>query len=573
MIRATHIGKTYEGHIVFLDMSFTIEQTDKIALVGENGMGKTTLLKMIAGLEETDTGEVSITKGKIVVYIPQDIGTLGNDDENETVLTYIERMCKEYNIEIHKAVKALDIFGLSKEIQNKTLKNISSGQKTKVALSILMVQNPDIILLDEPTNNLDLNSVYVLEDFLKKTNAAILVISHDRQFVDNITNKVFELAYEHEKAKEDELPKLTIVGGSYTSYIEQKEKARITEATLFKNQEAEIERLEESANKLKIKAAKGAKWVGTDNDKFLMGYNREHAEGSARKGKKIGKQIEMMDKVDRPESQKEFVIDVDVSKESGSLDIVVRDLMVGYGEEKIQQNYTEEEKQKNNTKASESNHFTIGPITLDIRFRDRMLFIGENGSGKSTFLKTITGRIQPLEGELLIGSGIRFGNLMQEHENVPKEITLLAHMLSQVSITNNMGDTGVTTDQSISESYNTLQKFGFNEIQIKQNISTLSPGERARLVLASFSFQKINTLVLDEPTNHLDFEALSALQKTIDQFTGTIIAVSHDRFFLQKLGATGIYVFEVGDVKKVKSLDGYLKDAKSKSRKLLKFLI
>jgi len=304
----------------------------------------------------------------------------------------------------------------------------------------------------------------------------------------------------------------------------------------YRLQQGEIERLKERAREKKAEATRGTHWSPNDNDKFLKEFKRERASKSAKGAKAIEKRIEQMDKVEKPVERKPFEIPLEAETGYGVLDVRLSDVVAGY-----------------------LDTFSIGPLSFGVRYGERIGIIGLNGTGKSTLLKTVTGQMAPLGGKVDISSGIRIGNMMQEHETLPRDRTLLEFLADKARF-------------SSQDSYSKLSKFGFDERQARLPISTLSPGGRARLLLAMFSAQSVNMLVLDEPTNHLDLEALNALEETLETYRGTVLLVSHDRYFLEKASLDTTYVLSGGVLTKIPDYKTYVESAEEKARKLIKLL-
>lgn len=329
---------------------------------------------------------------------------------------------------------------------------------------------------------------------------------------------------------------LNISGGTYSDYLEMIAKRIARQKKDYRLQQDEIGRLSEQIKQQRAASARGSNWRGSDNDKFLRGFKRDRAAGSGRKAKAIEKRIEQMDKIERPIERDPFEIPLEAEVGSGTLDIRLTDVLAGY-----------------------SDGFTVGPVSIDIRFKSRVGIMGLNGSGKSTLLKTITGILPPLQGGVEMGSGIKLGNMMQEHESLPRNETLLELLMKRTGLSQEM-------------SYATLARFGFDTRQVKQSIETLSPGGRARLLLALFSAQSVNVLVLDEPTNHLDLEALEALEETLKSYKGTVLLVSHDRYFLETAELDTTYLLSDGTLRRIPDYKKYVEDAQKRALKLLKLL-
>jgi len=558
MIKAEKLQKNYGSLSVLSDVSFSLERGQKVALVGQNGTGKTTLLKIVAGLEEVDGGTIDILQGVCIGYLPQDTNFSGN----ETISVYLRRIAgvdvleqeieelstqlgipakaKRYEV-VHEQYERLNGyafdrrmevmllgFGFEKIDLGHKLSDLSSGQKSKLALAGILLKGVDLLLLDEPTNNLDLPALIWLEDFLQKTEAACIVVSHDRRFLDRVVKKIFELDWHTHT--------LNITGGTYSDYLEMVAKRVARQKEDYRLQQDEIMRLNERAREKRADADRGSRWVGTDNDKFLRGFKRDKAGKSSRTAKTIEKRVEQMDKVERPVERNPFEIPLEATVSPGLLNVRLVDVVAGYPD-----------------------GFKIGPISFEAQYGDRVGIMGLNGTGKSTLLKTITGQLPSLNGKVEIGSGIRIGSMMQEHETLPREHTLLEFMMERAHLNHQ-------------ESHAKLAKFGFNERQVKLPISTLSPGGRARLLLAFFSAQSVNMLVLDEPTNHLDLEALEALEETLKTYQGIVLLVSHDRYFLEKASLNTVYVLSEGTLTRIPDYKTYIAFAEEKAQKLLRLL-
>ena len=558
MLQAKHIQKNYGSLTVLADISFSLAKGQKVALVGDNGTGKTTILKIVAGLVEPDAGEIELAKNTCIGYLPQDTSLSGD----ETISLYLRRIsgidALEKKLEMlapqledkakfdeygdtHEQYERLDGYAFEHRIKvmlagfglenvgiDHRLSDLSSGQKSKVALAGILLKGVDLLLLDEPTNNLDLPALIWLEDFLRKSDAACIVISHDRRFLDRVVRKIFEL--------DRNTRILNISGGTYSDYLEMIAKRINRQKEEYRLQQEEIKRLSDQARQQRDASVKGSNWQGSDNDKFLRGFKRDRAGGSGRKAKVIEKRIEQMEKVEKPIERDQLDIPITAEVGSGTLDIHLVDVVAGY-----------------------PNGFTIGPMSFDVRYGSRVGIMGLNGTGKSTLLKTITGQLAAYEGKIKIGSGVKIGNMMQEHESLPRDQVLLEFLKERTRLKDN-------------EIYNKLVKFGFDQDQAKHPIGTLSPGGRARLLLALFSAQSVNVLILDEPTNHLDLEALDALEETIKDYKGTILLVSHDRYFLEKAQLDSTYVLSEGILSRIPDYKTYVMQAEERASRLLKSL-
>ncbi len=523
MLKASHIQKSYGSTTVLADISFSLAKGQKVALVGDNGIGKTTLLKIIAGIEEADGGSLQVAGTAHIGYLRQDIDLV----DAETISQYLSRVVGA-EIEEHRKRVMLAGFGLDSISLDHNVANLSSGQKSKIALIGILLKGVDLLLLDEPTNNLDLPALIWLEDFLRKSTASAIIVSHDRRFLDRLVKKIFEL--------DRNTRNLNISGGTYSEYLVTVAMRLARQRLDYQAQQEEIERLKEQARQKRVAAVMGSKWKGTDNDKMLRGFKRDRAERSGRVAKTLEKRIEQMEKVDKPNERDPLEIPLESNDSPGMLDIRLIDVVAGYRD-----------------------GFYAGPMSLDIRFGNRVGIMGLNGSGKSTVLKTITGMLPALGGKVEIGSGVKLGNMMQEHESLPRNETLYEFLIKRGELSEEM-------------TFATLRKYGFAERQIRQRIDTLSPGGRARLLLALFSVQSVNVLVLDEPTNHLDLEALEALEETLKTYTGTVILVSHDRYFLETAQLDTTYLLSEGNLTKIPDYGTYMADAELRAQKLLRMI-
>jgi len=545
-LKAEHIHKMYGAITVLEDVSFSLEKGQKAGLIGNNGTGKTTLLKILARIVEPDGGTVTVQKGSVVRYMPQDT-SLATD---ETIRDYLRRIsgidflekCLEHSPEAlaeyerrngyafdHRVDMTLAGFGLREVSSDRRIKSLSSGQKSKVFMAGVLLSDPDVLLLDEPTNNLDLPALIWLENFLVRLEATCIIVSHDRLFLDRVVRKILEINW-HTRT-------LTVTSGRYSDYLVRKEKERTQQGTKYEAQQEEIKRLTEAARAKKAEAMRGSRFRGTDNDKFLRGFKRDRASKSGKVAKAIEKRVEQMEIVEKPIERDVFRIHIRPTKQDGSREIVLKDVVAGYADD----------------------GFRTGSISVAIPYGSRIVILGLNGSGKSTLLKTISGELEPLGGEISIGSALVLGNLMQEHDNLSRGKSLKDFLTRRASIT-------------VQEAYALTVKFGFEAAEIDKEIAALSPGGRARLLFALFSALSTNVLILDEPTNHLDLEALDALEEAVSHYEGTIVLVSHDRHFLEKFRATDTYVLSSGKLVRQQSFEAYATNAEREAKRLIGML-
>lgn len=558
MLSVKNISKTYGSSVILSDVSFALGKGDKAALVGSNGVGKTTLLRLIAGLEEPESGEIERQQGIEIGYLAQDTSVMGD----ETIIDYLKNVsgiaeldrkldllanqlndpekAHEYGETqerydhmdgysfTHRAQVILTGFGFSHSDISRSVSELSSGQKIKVALTGILLKGVDLLLLDEPTNNLDLPSLIWLEDYLRLSSATAIIISHDRRFLDRVAKKIMEI--------DRNTRKVSLTGGTYSDYIEMSLKRVARALQLYQEQQEEIARLSEEARQKKADADRGSRWQGTDNDKFVRGFKRDRAGKSGKRAKAIEKRVEQMDKLERPIEHDPLEIPLEAPENPGTLHITVSEVEAGY-----------------------PSGFHIGPVNFEVAYGNRVGIMGLNGSGKSTLLKTITGTLAPLKGAVEIGSGVNLGNMMQEHEILPRELNPVEFLQQKGGL-------------SMQDSYATLARFGFEDSQFRRYIRDLSPGGRARLILAFFSATNVNTLVLDEPTNHLDLEAVKALEEAIASYSGTIILVSHDRYFLEKANLDTVYQISEDQFSRIANYEEYILSVEKRAQNLLSSL-
>lgn len=558
MLKVDNLHKSYGATVVISDISFSLERGQKIALVGSNGSGKSTLLRLIAGIDELGGGDIVFSKNACVGYLPQDTSTIDDLPIRDYLrkvagVDVIESRMNELSHKLEeKAVAAeysdlqdvflrldgyafdhrieivLAGFGLADIGLERRASQLSSGQKSKVTLAGILLKGVDILLLDEPTNNLDLPALVWLEDYLRKSEATVMIVSHDRRFLDRTVRKVFELDSRNHT--------LNISGGTYSDYLAMKSKRVTRQLQEFQEQQEEIGRLSERAGRLRTSSEKGSSWKGSDNDKFLRGFKQDRAGRSAKAAKSIEKRIDRIDRVEKPIERDPLKIDLVTEKSPISCVIALSNLVVGY-----------------------DTGFSAGPISLTVSYGTRVGIMGLNGSGKSTLLKTIAGELSPLSGSVDIGRGLKLGNMMQEHETLPRDMTVLDCTMKR---------TGLAAQETFSH----LVKFDITENQIRQSVGNLSPGGRARLLLAIFAATKVNALLLDEPTNHLDLEALEALEEALESYQGTVILVTHDRYFLETAKLDQVYVVSDGVFTKIPDYTTYVKAAETRAEQLLRSL-
>lgn len=478
-------GKTILDHI-----DFSVKGREKVAVVGRNGAGKTTLLRLISGELSLDRDDKNFGKG-IKTDRELSIGFLHQQsfqDVEKTVEQEIISLVNEEDIfsrERYYFEKEYDRiftgFGFQKEDKKKKIKQFSGGEQTKLALIKLLLSKPDILLLDEPTNHLDIASVEWLEEYLASYGKAVIMVSHDRFFVDRTTEIIYELAD----------GKLTRYVGNYTEYKRQKEKQREVQQKKYDAQQKEIARLNELIEKFKHKPKKAS---------------------MARSKKKV---LERMQRVERPDKEEAYVFKEKLEPITlGAKNVLETEhLKIGYTIE-----------------------HPIKELTLRIRRGQKIAVLGANGAGKSTFFKTIIGELPPISGKYVIGKGIMTGYFDQHSGEISSEKRVEEYF----------GECFPKLTEK--EKRQVLGKYLFRSQKANMKISDLSGGEKSRLVLAEILESRPNFLVLDEPTNHMDLPAKETMESAFAAYTGTMLFISHDRYFVSKI-ADALLLFEEDGVK------------------------
>lgn len=529
ILSCNNISKSFGTDIIIKSCSFNIEDHEKAAIVGINGAGKSTLLKIITGEEPADTGIVTLAKDKTLGYLAQQ-QDLQSDrsiyDELLSVKQYILDMESElrrieaamnsasgdelealmnrytnlnhefemnngyaYKSEITGVLKGL---GFTEEDFSLHVNTLSGGQKTRVSLGKLLLSKPDIIMLDEPTNHLDMESISWLENYLLNYNGAVLIVAHDRYFLDKIVSKVIEI----------DNGDCTVFSGNYTDYASKKAILRNMKLKEYLNQQRDIKHQEEVVAKLKQ-------------------FNREK---SIKRAESREKMLDKMEVVDKPvELNAKMNIQLEPSVVSGNDVLTVTDL----------------------TKSFDGNTL-FNNINFDIKRGERVALIGNNGTGKTTILKLINGIIQPDSGSIYLGAKVAIGYYDQEHHVLDPDKTLFQEIQDAYPDLNN------------TQIRNTLAAFLFTDDDVFKYIRDLSGGERGRVSLAKLMLSNANLLILDEPTNHLDIVSKEILENALNSYTGTVLYVSHDRYFINATATRIIELTNQNIVNYIGNYDYYL---------------
>ena len=559
MLTLKNIRKTFGTRRILEKISFSLGEGQRVALVGQNGVGKSTVLKIIAGLETYEKGEILIPNRALVGYLPQE--ALANTDE--TLREYLRRMTGLVELEEHmarlekhldkeeelhryealgadyerlggydferKAKSLLEGLALSHVGLDRPVGELSGGEKRKAALAGVLLRGVDILLLDEPTNNLDLPALLWLEQYLTRSKATCLIASHDRRFLDHVVDKVIEIDWYKREA--------TMYTGGWSEFAEMKAHALRSHKEEYRMQEEERQRLLMSKEEKMAWIERVKNSVAPDHDKLTSNFKKERA---TRKFTASAKALEGREKrlhdVERPLERSLLVIPLETPEDKADT-LALKKLYFGY-----------------------SGGFSGGPVTLDIPFGTRVAILGNNGVGKSTLLQTITGALAPLSGTVVRGDKIVFGYMMQEHENISRAITPRALFKARLP------------ECDADMVHQTLAQFQFSPDVMDEKIASFSPGERVRLILSLLSLLQANVLILDEPTNHLDLEAIEALEETLETYPGTIILVTHDRRFLERMKLINYYLLEKGTLSPVASYETYALSIVPQVKRVLKRL-
>ena len=494
---------------VFENIDFTVNENERIALVGRNGSGKTTLLKVLTGEVELSSGQFIKANKTVISYLEQnalinskqtireffdsvfsnikdierqmeEVAKQLESDHNDKLIEKYSSLEEEYKYiggyTYHgEMLSVLNGFGFKEEDLDRPISSFSGGEKTKIAFAGLLLSKPDLLLLDEPTNHLDLSTIEWLENYLSKYKKAMVIVSHDRTFLDRTVNVVYELEYGSIKR----------YAGNYSSFTEQKKNDLIRQEAAYKRQQKDIKRLEELIEKFRYKKNKAA--FAQSKIKYLERMER----------------IEDPKKADTKAFKAKFVCGVRGGKNVLSLD----HFKVGYDR-------------------------PLAEVTLEIHKGDRICVMGDNGTGKSTLLKTIIGEVEPLDGYMMFGHQIEVGYFDQNLANFHSGNTVLEELWNEYP------DLDMYKIRSI------LGAFLFSADEVFKEVNVLSGGEKVRLSLAKLMMKKANFLILDEPTNHLDIVSKEALENALSEYDGTILFVSHDRYFIKKIATSCLVIDE-----------------------------
>ena len=531
-LSASDLTLSFGAEVILKDISFSVNDGDRVGIIGVNGAGKTSLFRLITGKYSSDAGAVYIQKGHTVGMLEQnpdltalpggvscleymytafpnllsleeeiaraekELAASTDTDESVRIVSRItelnSRYASEGGLEFRQRCRAMLLrLGFEEELINQKIKTLSGGQYTRLALARLLATEPDILMLDEPTNHLDIDALAWLEGFLAGYKKTVLIISHDRYFLDRTTNKTLHIQYGRAK----------FYNGSYSACKKQQEEECAALEKRYKEQQKEIARIQA-------------------NIEFQRRCNREHNFVTIRSKEK---QLARMEKIElAPKAPRDIRMSFNLEEESANDVIEAKNLSFSYGEKTL-----------------------IKDLSFLVRRYERVMFLGPNGSGKSTLMKLINSIIRPDGGKITLGYNIKIGYYDQENRGLSLNKTVFEEMRDEYP------------DKKDVELRSALALFLFGAEDMDKLISTLSGGERARLTLAKLILKKVNLLVMDEPTNHLDIGSCDALENALLAFDGTIVAVSHDRYFINRIATR---IIELDPDREGGMVDCYLED-------------
>lgn len=529
LLNVSHIYKSFGEDSIIKDATFTVDDGSKVAIVGNNGTGKSTLLKIIIGDLPADDGEVTLKKDATMGYLAQYQEDAFGSNILDTVLgaredlLSMEKRLAEMEQQMssidhsemdsfmdnyHKLQHQFDLqggytfrsetvgilkgLGFEQEDFEKSMTELSGGQKTRVSLGRLLASTPDLLLLDEPINHLDLKSIMWLEGYLSAYKGAVVIVAHDRYFLDKIVDHVVDLSY----------GKTSVYTGNYTAFVAQKEIAQISYERSYEKQQKEIEHQKAVIEK-------------------LQSFNREKSIKRAESRKKTLDKMEVMDAPDK--EMPKMRLHLEIEKESGKDVLDFSHVTKSY---------------------DDNNIFT--DLSFEVHKGDRIAILGDNGTGKTTILKCINGLTDFESGEIRFGANVTVGYYDQEQQGLTETNTIFSELHDAYPF---LTETKVR---------NTLAAFMFTEDDVFKRISDLSGGERGRVSLAKLMLSKSNLLILDEPTNHLDMDSKQMLEEALNEYDGTLLYVSHDRYFVNKTANTILELSDGGLTKYLGNYDDYI---------------
>lgn len=527
ILQANKIERSFAGEVLFDNINLQVDERDRIALVGKNGAGKSTLLKILVGEEEPTSGEINKKKDISLSYLAQDsrfesentiydemlhvfddlrrtekqlrqmeleMGEKSGEDLNKLMLDY-DRLSENFRqvggFTYEADIRAiLNGFKFDESMWQMKIAELSGGQNTRLALAKMLLEKPNLLVLDEPTNHLDIETIAWLENYLVNYSGALIIVSHDRYFLDKVATITLDLT-KHS---------LDRYVGNYSRFVELKEQKLATEAKNYEKQQKEISALEDFVNRNLVRAS------------------------TTKRAQSRRKQLEKMERLDKPEAGKKSAnMTFQSEKTSGNVVLTVENAAIGYDGEVLSQ-----------------------PINLDLRKMNAVAIVGPNGIGKSTFIKSIVDQIPFIKGEKRFGANVEVGYYDQTQSKLTASNTVLDELWNDFKLIPEV------------EIRNRLGAFLFSGDDVKKSVGMLSGGEKARLLLAKLSMENNNFLILDEPTNHLDIDSKEVLENALIDFDGTLLFVSHDRYFINRVATHVLELSEKGSTLYLGDYDYYV---------------
>ena len=527
ILQANKIERSFAGEVLFDNINLQVDERDRIALVGKNGAGKSTLLKILVGEEEPTTGEINKKKDISLSYLAQDSRFESENTIYDEMLHVFddlrrtERQLRQMELEMGEKTGAdldklmsdydrlsenfrqaggftyeadirsiLNGFKFDESMWQMRISELSGGQNTRLALAKMLLEKPNLLVLDEPTNHLDIETIAWLENYLVNYSGALIIVSHDRYFLDKVAIITLDLT-KHS---------LDRYVGNYSSFVDQKEQKLLTEAKSYEKQQKEIAALEDFVNRNLVRAS------------------------TTKRAQSRRKQLEKMERLDKPEAgNKSANMTFHSDKTSGNIVLTVENAAIGYDGEILSE-----------------------PINLDLRKMNAVAVVGPNGIGKTTFIKSIVDQIPFIKGEKRFGANVEVGYYDQTQSKLTPSNTVLDELWNDFRLTPEV------------EIRNRLGAFLFSGDDVKKSVGMLSGGEKARLLLAKLSMENNNFLILDEPTNHLDIDSKEVLENALIDFDGTLLFVSHDRYFINRVATHILELSENGSTLYLGDYDYYV---------------
>ena len=522
MIYSKNITKEYNGKVVLNDINFVIYPGDKIALIGENGIGKTTLLEIICEKIQPTFGFIERKKQLAKIsYFPQEIAF--TEVENKTILEFI---ISDITVSRYKIEEMLYVFSVSQNI-NTRMNEISGGEQTKIIFIRFLLGSHEMLLMDEPTNNIDIKTIILLEKWIKKSKKTFIIVSHDRKFLSATCTRILEIDRESRNIIDRRV--------NYTNYLKDRENEKKLQRFKYKEYINKKKALVKASEKIKNNSSDYRLRI---KNKYSFSTKQEKQTKALRFAKALLKRSKMLKKIDKPIDFEPpvFTLHDDNANDTANKNlysIFLRNLEIGY-----------------------KNKILFKNLKLNIKYGERICLLGSNGSGKTTLLNTITKKKNIFKGDIFVGKKIKFFNVLQNEQKLNSSEPTINYFTNTYKI-----------DED--ESVKLLLEADLSKKDIEKNVNLLSPGQRMRLLFAGISTIESNTLILDEPTNHLDIETTEALEHMLSFFPGNIILVTHDRMFLGKIKNFTFYQIHNKKINPIKSFKEYILNASKESDKFV----